>query len=148
MFQNPFSFEGRIRRLEYCLSQLIYLCYVFAVGFIFGAIGLIDDTESPKNSLTILIAILPGIYFLWAQGAKRCHDRGNSGWYQLIPFYGFWMCFAPGDTTENEYGDNPKLPKQYYDPFAVDTGSDGTGSNMVLVEPIDDVDEDGIIKEK
>lgn len=138
MFKNPFSFEGRIRRLEYCLSYLIYMCYVFAAAVILVAIGLIDDTESPKNSLIILIAIIPGLYFLCAQGAKRCHDRGNSGWYQIIPFYGFWMCFAPGDLVENEYGHNPKLPQEPYDPFASAQVSDVNMDNWTVVEPIDD----------
>ena len=49
-----------------------------------------------------------GFYFLIAQGAKRCHDRGNTGWYQLIPFYGLWMLFGDGDIGTNNYGANPK----------------------------------------
>jgi uncharacterized membrane protein YhaH (DUF805 family) len=48
------------------------------------------------------------IWFLWAQNAKRCHDRGNSGWYQLIPFYFLVLLFGDGEEGENEYGDNPK----------------------------------------
>lgn len=52
--------------------------------------------------------LVPYCWFIWAQGAKRCHDRGNSGWYQIIPFYGFWMLFAEGETTANEYGNSPK----------------------------------------
>jgi len=43
-----------------------------------------------------------------AQAAKRCHDRNNSGWWKLIPFYGFWMLFADGDIGDNDYGENPK----------------------------------------
>ena len=27
---------------------------------------------------------------------KRAHDLGLSGWYILIPFFGFWLFFAPG----------------------------------------------------
>jgi uncharacterized membrane protein YhaH (DUF805 family) len=43
-----------------------------------------------------------------AQGAKRCHDRNNSGWYQLIPFYFIWILFGDSDTGFNDYGPNPK----------------------------------------
>ena len=39
---------------------------------------------------------------------KRCHDLGNSGWFQLIPLYGFWMIFQDGIKGNNEYGINPK----------------------------------------
>jgi len=55
-----------------------------------------------------LILCIPGFWFMWAQGAKRCHDRGNSGWFQLIPFYRLWMMFAESDYGPNEYGENPK----------------------------------------
>ena len=48
------------------------------------------------------------LWFLWAQGAKRCHDRGASGWFQIIPFYVFWMLFADSNYGMNEYGANPK----------------------------------------
>jgi uncharacterized membrane protein YhaH (DUF805 family) len=54
------------------------------------------------------LAYIPMLWFLWAQGAKRCHDRGNSGWYQIIPLYGLWMLFADSDNGVNEYGENPK----------------------------------------
>ena len=52
--------------------------------------------------------LVPYFWFIWAQGAKRCHDRGNSGWYQIIPFYGLWMLFAEGEIGTNEYGNSPK----------------------------------------
>ena len=48
------------------------------------------------------------LWFYIAQGAKRCHDRGNSGWYQIIPFYSLWMLFGNSDVGENEYGPRPK----------------------------------------
>ena len=59
-------------------------------------------------TLLSLILIIPLYWFMWAQGAKRCHDRGNSGWYQLIPFYGLWMLFGDVDECENDYGFDPK----------------------------------------
>ena len=99
MFQKPFSFEGRIRRSEYGISVIIYIVVALIINVI-GATG--------KGAAVIFIAYIPLLWFLWAQGAKRCHDRGNSGWYQIIPFYVFWMLFADSNNWINEYGLNPK----------------------------------------
>lgn len=84
MFKNPFSFNGRIRRSEYGLSFLIYLFGSFFLGFILGAMGIIEP-------VILFFFSIPFYWFMFAQGAKRCHDLGNSGWWQLIPFYGFWL---------------------------------------------------------
>lgn len=100
MFQRPFSFNGRIRRMEYGLSCIIAYVYAFFIDFVVGGLG--------GNEATIYFFLIPQYWFIWAQGAKRCHDRGNSGWYQLIPFYSLWMLFGDGDAYENDYGTNPK----------------------------------------
>ena len=104
MFKNTFSFDGRIRRLEYGISQLILVVLVFLVVFERHALILAEDTAS----IVLLIAVIPVYWFVFAQSAKRCHDLGNSGWFQLIPFYGFWLLFADGKIGVNEYGPNPK----------------------------------------
>lgn len=103
MFKRPFSFNGRIRRTEYCLSFIIYMIW-------YGVINAMMETPEPSlgASLFVLISLIPMIWFLWAQNAKRCHDRGNSGWYQIIPFYVFVLMFGGSDEGSNEYGDNPK----------------------------------------
>ncbi|HEY9187886.1 MAG TPA: DUF805 domain-containing protein [Ignavibacteria bacterium] len=51
---------------------------------------------------------IPAIWFLLSQGAKRCHDIGNNGWYQIIPFYFLWMLFADSEIGINVFGPNPK----------------------------------------
>jgi uncharacterized membrane protein YhaH (DUF805 family) len=134
MFKNVFSFDGRIRRLEYGLSYIIYLVAVFVIAGLLMAFG---DPRSPATNIIMILLWIPLAWFMLAQGAKRCHDRNNSGWWQIIPFYGFWMLFADGEIGDNEYGENPKgLSYDYED--------EETGNN--LDTPIDDVDEDGIIK--
>jgi uncharacterized membrane protein YhaH (DUF805 family) len=101
MFKNPFSFEGRIRRTEYGISLIIY-----AVAY--GIISVIAASGGEGGAVLVLIFLIPMLWFLWAQGAKRCHDVGNSGWWQLIPFYVLWLLFQDGQPGPNQYGENPK----------------------------------------
>ncbi|HEY0655519.1 MAG TPA: DUF805 domain-containing protein [Chryseosolibacter sp.] len=103
MFKSPFSFDGRIRRLEYGLTFIIYLAVYFTILAI-SASGTIGGIS--------LILLIPLVWFVWAQGAKRCHDVGRSGWWQLIPFYFFVLLFEDGDRQKNEYGSNPKYPEE------------------------------------
>jgi len=98
MFSSPFSFDGRIRRTEYGISFII----VVIVNTFLNAI--VASGEVP----IIGLAYIPILWFLWAQGAKRCHDMGQSGWFQIIPFYVLWMIFASGESGINKYGVNPK----------------------------------------
>ena len=99
MFSMPFSFEGRIRRMEYGISFIIYVILTAIVNV---------TLEASPDAAILILAYIPLLWFFWAQGAKRCHDRGNSGWYQIIPFYVLWLLFGSGDEMINEYGANPK----------------------------------------
>jgi uncharacterized membrane protein YhaH (DUF805 family) len=95
MFSKPFSFEGRIRRTEYCLSFIIH----YTLGILLS-----ESANGPE----VLFFLIPIWWFALAQGVKRCHDRGNSGWYCFIPFYILWMFFGDSEDGINEYGPNPK----------------------------------------
>lgn len=98
MFASPFYFEGRIRRTEYGISLII--CMIFLV--------FLNPLLKTGNYPFLRLAYVPVYLFLWAQGAKRCHDLGNNGWWQLVPFYGLWMIFQNGEEGANRYGKNPK----------------------------------------
>lgn len=100
MFKSPFSFKGRIRRTEFGLSLILY--YILELVSIY--IMELNDALYYVG----LFMFIPLLWFSFAQGAKRCHDRGNSGWFQLIPFYVLWMLFADSEHGDNRYGENPK----------------------------------------
>jgi len=100
MFNNPFDFEGRIRRMEYGISLIIYV-------FIAGLINAFIAAGHGANAI-IGIVYIPLIWFYLAQGAKRCHDMNHSGFYQLIPLYVFWMIFQDGEKGSSQYGLSPK----------------------------------------
>ena len=110
MFRRPFSFKGRIRRLEYGISYIIYI-----VWYVVTMLVLEESEESPLLSILAYLSIIACYWFLLAQGVKRCHDRGNSGWYLLIPFYILFMLFGKGEEGINEYGNNPKNKKYALD---------------------------------
>ena len=101
MFAHPFSFEGRIRRLEYMLSCLFYyVCMSYL-----GNVKKIDDLFTFILFYTIIVIM---VWFSLAQGAKRCHDNGEPGWLQIIPFYVIFMLFGDSNDYENRYGKAPK----------------------------------------
>jgi len=105
MFKNIFFFSGRIRRLEYGLSNLFMVVFGIAGSYL-------ADINAFLDSLFILLFLT--IYsILFAQGAKRCHDLGNSGFYQFIPFYKLLLFFQEGEPKPNKFGINPKSDEYY-----------------------------------
>ena len=115
-----FSFEGRIRRREYGITILL-----FAVIIVFQAL------------IKIPYIHIPFLWFLLAQGAKRCHDIGKSGWWQIVPFFGLWMLFKDGDVGSNEYGEDPKgrkTPKKILDSeMEVENNEEASNKNLGII---------------
>lgn len=107
MFNNPMSFHGRIRRMEYALSLFVFWTCMVIRNVVIGRLADLEALGFFKAWIGRVV-YLALIWFSIAQACKRCHDLGRSGWWQLIPFYGFVLFFCPGDKGSNEYGDNPK----------------------------------------
>lgn len=90
---NLFSFKGEIGRMSYCMTLYgSFLGFFVVFLFSFGSI-------TPY----FLVLILPLLWLLYAQGAKRCHNLGHSGWFQLIPFYVFPMMLKGTNTSGRKY---------------------------------------------
>ncbi len=107
-FRKPFSFEGRISRGEYFLSDVIFFVYSFLVAMLLLYIDEYLDTNL-VDSVFYHIGCIPGYWFYFAQNTKRCHDLGRSGWFQLLPFYFLVMLFAKGDIGETGWGPDPLI---------------------------------------
>lgn len=129
MFKAPFSFEGRIRRIEYFLSGLL-VCFVggiiWAVAFASAFVGIMSGSTAAAaggSVFAILLGLAAYVGILWfgiAQGVKRLHDVDKSGWLillLLIPIVGFifalYMLFADGTVGPNQYGLDPKNRQPY-----------------------------------
>lgn len=98
------DFEGRIGRQEY---WMFVLCY-FILSFVLEIISL---------DVLILVMQLAMIIPCTAMGARRLHDIGKSGWWQLlalIPIIGWIIlivwCATKTEPIDNMYG-APAVPK-------------------------------------
>lgn len=118
------DFNGRARRKEYWMFQLI-------VGLIFLAAMIVIGGLAAATSSTTLFYVMMAVLMIgglalmvpsWAVTARRLHDTGKSGWLQLIsliPYVGIivvWvLCALEGNPGPNQYGPDPKaLPDAGY----------------------------------
>ena len=108
MFKSPYSFKGRIRRTEFGITLLIQIVYYIIITTVI--FGHYSDQVVPVMSdlLIFLVALCPVLLLTLAQGAKRCHDTGLSGWFQLIPGFYFYLLIKAGQPGKNQYGEDPQ----------------------------------------
>lgn len=100
------DFTGRARRKEYWMYLLVSVIISVVLAILDGILGI-----SLLGVLYGLAVLLPSL----AVGARRLHDTGRSGWWQLIgivPIIGsivLIVFFAlDGQRQPNMYGPDPK----------------------------------------
>jgi uncharacterized membrane protein YhaH (DUF805 family) len=95
------DFNGRASRKEFWMYILFYM----VINIIFSVLGL--DVISMIVGLMLFV---PSISI----GARRLHDTGRSGWWQLVylvPLIGLIVMIfflAQDGHDENDYGVNPR----------------------------------------
>jgi len=107
------DFDRRARRKEFWMFTLISTLISIVLGFIDSIIGM-----EVLGGLYSLAIIAPSL----AVGARRLHDIGKSGWWQLlwfIPVVGWiWIIVllaTDGVREDNEYGASPKYGSNEFD---------------------------------
>lgn len=101
------DFKGRARRKEYWMFILIYMLIYIGLAVVDSVIG-----TAILTLIYSLIMLVPCISI----AARRLHDTGRTGWWQLIsliPIIGaiVLIVFLVQDSHDaNDYGDNPKAP--------------------------------------
>jgi uncharacterized membrane protein YhaH (DUF805 family) len=130
-----FSFQGRASRKTYWLHYVV-VSMALNVGLDLvvwplshfaggrgdaGAAGLSSPGLQVLPSVVFCIGALVLFIGGFAGGAKRCHDRDRSGWFQLIvliPFIGpLWLLvelgFLRGTQGMNRFGADPLAFRRY-----------------------------------
>lgn len=135
VFKNYANFEGRARRSEFWYFTLFNILISIGLTFLDNLMGLnttryIGDSNFAYssgmfNNLFSIAVLIPTL----AVGARRLHDIGKSGWWQLImlvPIVGyiilivFWA--TDGEQGSNEHGPNPKTKEFDIEDHLVDDG--------------------------
>jgi uncharacterized membrane protein YhaH (DUF805 family) len=123
------DFTGRATRQEFWMYILFYLLIYICIGIIGGII------KFPQIVFLFSLAVLvPGI----AISARRLHDIGKSGWWQIlfgIPVIGLiimiiWLA-TDSEPGTNKYG--PNLKQQ--EPAATDGGTQPVAADGVEGTP-------------
>lgn len=99
------EFSGRAHRTEYWMFFLINLLIAIGINVVEGTMG-----SMILGTLYALALLIPGL----AAAARRLHDTGRSGWWQLIlliPVIGFIVLVVllaqPTQSGANDYGPEP-----------------------------------------
>lgn len=112
---RPFSFKGRIGRVQLILSYVVGFVVWFASFFLYYL-------EYNSNIFLLFLACtVVFFWFLYAQCAKRCHDLGKSGAWMFVPFWNVLLFFSEGEEQDNQYGQGTT------------TGSDHSGNNILWI---------------
>ncbi|TKJ20335.1 hypothetical protein A6V29_09020 [Blastococcus sp. CCUG 61487] len=105
-------FTGRARRSEFWFFYLFQVLAGIVAGIVDGITGV------PLLQIVVGLGLLiPSI----AVGARRLHDIGKSGWWQLIalvPLVGIILLIVwwaqDGDPAPNQHGPSPKYQAAGY----------------------------------
>ena len=114
LFARPFSFRGRITRLEFLLSHLVFALlglvgYMASVYTELATLWVGQDAAQTVHHRIMLGALAVACWVYTAQGIKRSHDTGKTGWLFYIPFYNIALLFRRGQTDVNRYGTAPAI---------------------------------------
>jgi len=105
MFNYFFSYVGRVDRITYWISQVVF--YVLLFVFL-----LFTPDSGNDFNLSLLLLIIP-FWFSFVITIKRLHDIDCSGWWILVNFIPYLgpiimfivLGFIAGTDGSNRFGD-------------------------------------------
>lgn len=103
--RRSFDFSGRATRPEFWWFMGLSMLFSVVVGAVAGIVS--PDASDLASALFSLVHLLPTL----AVGARRLHDTGRTGWWQLVvlvPLVGFivlvFFMVRRSDEGDNAYG--------------------------------------------
>lgn len=113
-------FSGRSQRAEFWFFMLLSTLIQVALMVLDDAMGWVFHVDGIENGVSSTIALMALLLPTLSVGARRLHDIGKSGWWQLLillPVVGFiillFFWVRDGQAGQNAHGNNPKLTSGY-----------------------------------
>lgn len=113
-------FSGRSQRAEFWFFMLLSTLIQVALMVLDDAMGWVFHVDGIENGVSSTIALMALLLPTLSVGARRLHDIGKSGWWQLLillPVVGFiillFFWVRDGQAGQNAHGNNPKLASGY-----------------------------------
>ena len=94
-FWTKWSFKGRASRSEFWFAILAYCIFS----------GVLEAIDEDIGSLFNLVALWP----LLCVSARRLHDVGKSGWWQIVPIVNLVYWTQPSYPKNNAFGPVPNV---------------------------------------
>jgi uncharacterized membrane protein YhaH (DUF805 family) len=111
------SAKGRATRTEYWLGFAILLPMLILPVSVVSSLNV--ASQNPVARLLVMLVFLFCIVANFIVAAKRLHDLGHSGWFQLLGlvpivglFFLLYVSFWPGTAAPNAYGPPPRHHRQ------------------------------------
>lgn len=112
---SPFSFQGRIGRLQYFGWSLVFSILVWLAGtvlnLLFGGEPSVQTRTGAISGSAYIFSSVAFFVITASLGVRRLHDMNANGWWYLLAFipgvsfiFGLVLLFAPGTPGANQYG--------------------------------------------
>ena len=103
-FLRPFFELGYLNKYTATRGNYWRTLFCTYVYYLVGGMIIAQNVKSTAGTIIAIVVILILTLPIVFVSIRRMHDIGKSGWWNLIPVVGFFMCaFFPGKIENNPY---------------------------------------------
>lgn len=87
------NFKGKMTRSDYWLYFLFIYLWILIFAVVLGGLSALLRSPGAMTGLFPVVLFLSVSHY--AASARRLHDVGKSGWWQLVPLYSLYLYLQP-----------------------------------------------------